>query len=367
LNNRIIYLLIIIVFTSCRDDDNSSIIVTNKQRTPKDPTPYTLQLPEHFTLITEPNIPESNPLTVEGIELGKKLFFEKKLSKNEVLSCSSCHNPSMAFSDVVPLSSGADGSLGLRNAMPLFNLAFNKIFTNQGSFNWHGGANSIEEQAFGPVTDLLEMQETWPNVVKKIQSDPSYPALFEAAFKTLIVDSTLIVKAIAQFERTLISGESKMDNQIKKDFNFNYTGAVLNPQEFRGYNLYLSDEKGDCFHCHGIAPNPLWTDYEFRNNGLDANPDSGLAANTKLASDLGKFKTPSLRNLVYTSPYMHDGRFQTLNEVVDFYMDSIVSSATVDPTMLKNRSLTAQERLDLVAFLEAITDTAFVSNLRFRQ
>ncbi|KAA3652218.1 MAG: cytochrome-c peroxidase [Bacteroidetes bacterium] len=359
---------IIIFLSCCKKDDNSDIINNQKQDDPITQTPYVLSLPQHFVYIDPPQIPVDNPLTVEGIALGKKLFFEKKLSKNNVLSCASCHKPEDAFNDKgLALSIGVDGTPGLRNAMPLFNLAFNKTFPDHGSFNWHGAKLTIEQQAFGPVTDKLEMVETWPNVVSKLQNDPAYPPLFEKAFNTPIVDSNLVVKAIAQFERTLISGNSKADNEIKKRNGIAYTGQALNAQEKRGYELFIGEGKGDCMHCHGIFPNPLWTDFEFRNNGLDANPDSGLAQVTKRASDVGKFKTPSLRNLVFTDPYMHDGRFQTLEEVVDFYASGIQSSPTIDPTMLKNRNLTPAEKVDLIAFLKAITDSTFVTNPAFRE
>ena len=365
----ILYFVIIIFLASCKEDDNSCIISKPPDNNKTEPTAYSLNLPAHFVYINPPSIPEENPLTVEGIALGKKLFFEKKLSRNNEISCSSCHNPATAFNDQgKAFSEGVGGSLGIRNAMPLFNLAFTRTSPNHGSFNWHGSAASIEKQAFGPVTHPLEMKESWPNVVSKLQNDPVYPPLFEAAFLSPVIDSNLVVKAIAQFERTLISGESRADNEIKKRNGISFTGQALNAQEIRGYNLFINEGKGDCTHCHGIFPNPLWTDFEFRNNGLDANPDSGLALITKRSSDVGKFKTPSLRNLVFTAPYMHDGRFQTLEQVVDFYTDSIQNgSANVDPTMLKNRNLDVLEKQDLIAFLKAITDSSFVTNPEFRQ
>ncbi len=165
----------------------------------------------------------------------------------------------------------------------------------------------------------------------------------------------------------MISGESKSDNEIKKRVGDPYTGATFNAQESRGYAIFVSENKGDCAHCHGLFPNPLWTDFEFRNNGLDANPDSGLASVTKLASDVGKFKTPSLRNLVFTAPYMHDGRFQTLEEVIDFYADNVQTSPTIDASMLKVRNLDAFDRADLLAFLKTITDSSFVQNPNFQE
>ena len=238
----------------------------------------------------------------------------------------------------------------------------------------HGSTATLEEQAFDPVTHPLEMMETWPNVISKLQNDSEYPDLFEAAFGTRVIDSTIAVKAIAQFERTLVSGDSRMDKYVQEQLGLKPPGGpFLNAQELRGFTIYASTDKGDCFHCHGNINlrNPLWTDHEFRNNGLDISPDSGLAAVTKAATDLGKFKTPSLRNLVFTAPYMHDGRFNTLEEVVEFYSTGVQpNSPNISPLMFDRGShlanLTTQEKADLVAFLKTITDSTFVQNPEFR-
>lgn len=365
-----IILIIVILFAACEEDDNIDLIIpTGNGNEAFQPTPVSLELPSHFIYINPPSIPEDNPLTLEGIALGRKLFFEKKLSKNNSISCASCHNPANAFNDKGKrFSQGAEGQFGIINAMPLFNLAFTTEFNDHGSFNWNGRFNSIEAQNFEPVTNPLEMDESWLNVTSKLQNDSEYPELFFKAFGTRIIDSNLVVKALAQFERTLISGSSKMDNEMKYEAGLPYTGAKLNAQEKRGYDIYVAEEKGDCMHCHGLKPNPIWTDFKFRNNGLDANPDSGLAGMTKNALDLGKFKTPSLRNLVFTAPYMHDGRFSTLEQVIDFYVDSVnFNSPNVDINMLKTRNLTQLEKQDLLAFLRAITDSSFVNNPNFRE
>tara|TARA_R110002050_G_scaffold199319_7_gene334146 strand:- start:17432 stop:18556 length:1125 start_codon:yes stop_codon:yes gene_type:complete len=361
--------IIIIALTACRDDDDS----TDNTNTNgggngnSSPTPYVLETPPHFGYLISPVFPEDNPLTVEGIALGKKLFFEKKLSKDNSISCASCHKPDKAFNDEGnPFSFGVNGTTSIRNAMPLFNLAWVSVTSQR--FNWHGNVSTLEEQAFGPVTDPREMQETWVNVVSKLQNDPNYPPLFKAAFETELIDSNLVVKAIAQFERTLISGNSRVDKHVIKNIaGVNIPGDnFLTAQELRGFDLFMQEEKGDCFHCHGDFYNPLWTDNEFRNNGLDLVPDSGLASVTKRASDYGKFKTPSLRNLAFSAPYMHDGRFNTIREVVDFYADDVqTTSPNLDATM-KFRNLNNQEREDLVAFLMALTDSSFVNNTAFR-
>lgn len=361
---KVLLVAVITLLGACREEDNSDLIIKREEpqnNDPADPTPYTFQVPAHFSRIGAPFEPADNPTTVEGVALGKKLFFERMLSKNNQISCASCHKPEAAFNDPGKVVSiGADGSTqGIRNAMPLFNLAWTKI-TNS-AFNWHGNAESLEKQAFEPVSNPLEMQESWPNVVNKLKADPNYPSLFNAAFGTTEIDSVLVVKALAQFERTLISGSSRYDNYIN-----NNGGPSLSAQEIRGLQLFISEDKGDCAHCHGDQSNPLMTDFQFRNNGLDANPDSGLAAVTKNPNDIGKFKTPSVRNLVFTAPYMHDGRFNTLEEVVDFYIDDIKESPTLDGFMRKKRELTNQERADLVAFLRSMTDSSFVRNPAFR-
>ena len=370
------YLLAFILLFSvaCRDDDEvDNPVITPPPPAPTyNPTPVQLDVPSHFTIVFPPSVPANNELTAEGIALGKKLFFEKRLSANNQISCASCHRPEAAFNDPGnAVSTGVEGRQGFNNAMPLFNLAWVSSFDSE--FNWSGSVSHLEEQALEPVVIHFEMGESWPNVVQKLQTDPQYPNLFFAAFGTRKIDSNLVVKAIAQFERILISGDSRMDEYVKELLGINPAGSSnLTAQELRGFNIYASTEKGDCFHCHGNINlrNPLWTDFEFRNNGLDMNPDSGLASVTKISSDLGKFKTPSLRNLVFTAPYMHDGRFQTLEEVVDFYSTGVQNSPFTDPLMADRGSLvanlTTQEKEDLVAFLKTITDSTFVNNPAFR-
>lgn len=357
-------LLLFVFFTACEKDEPKP---PSSEPTPS-LTPYNLDPPAHFGFIPTPIIPGDNPLTVEGIALGKKLFFEKKLSANNQLSCGSCHKPEVAFSDRGnKMSLGVDGTIGDRNAMALFNLAW--VSVSGGRFDWQGTATTLEQQAFDPVVHPKEMKESWANVAFKLQNDPQYPPLFQQVFGTDVIDSNLIVKAIAQFERTLISSNSRVDKYVLEEVaGIDIPGdSFLTAQELRGYQIYISESKGDCFHCHGTFSNPLWTDNSYVNNGLDLNPDSGLAITTKSPNDLGKFKVPSLRNLVFTGPYMHDGRFNTLREVIDFYIDQVnLSSPNVDPNMAKGRNLTNQEREDLVAFLEALTDSSFVNNPAFR-
>ncbi len=336
---------------SAKVDDGSCICLTASG-----PTPYSLVIPATFQrFLPAPVFPADNPMTVEGVALGKKLFFDKRLSDDLTLACASCHLPSQAFDDTNRFSVGINGIAGTRNAMPLFNHAWNLT----GKFFWDGRAIGLEEQALEPITNPIEMHDTWVNVASKVNADATYRTMFTNAFGSVPIDSNLITKALAQYERTLISGNSKFDRYLLRQVN-------LTPSELNGFGLYMDESGADCFHCHGDATNPLWTDNLFHNNGLDASfTDKGLGDVTGNPVDDGKFKTPSLRNLVYTAPYMHDGRFKTLDEVLDHYSDSLVQSPTISP-LLKNVAnggvrLTPQEKADLKAFLLTLTDSSFVS------
>lgn len=325
------------------------------------PTPATIDIPAIFSqLLPPPQIPSDNPLTVQGISLGKKLFYDPILSGDGTQACASCHAPELSFSDDVALSLGIDGFQGNRNAMPLFNLAWNY----SDKFFWDGRSLTLENQAFAPVVDPIEMHNTWQNAVSQLQNSSTYPNLFSSAFGTTVIDSTLVAKALAQFERTLVTGNSKFDKFVLGQ-------VALTPSELNGLNLFLTED-GDCFHCHGSPSNPLWTDNEFRNNGLDATfSDLGLGAVTGNTADNGKFRTPSLRNLVFTAPYMHDGRFATLDEVIDHYSSGVITSATIDPNMQfagqGGVQLTPTEKADLKAFLLTLTDSSFVTNPAFQE
>lgn len=308
---------------------------------PPAPTPYELVVPAGFPA---PEIPPDNPLTVEGIALGERLFADPILSVDSTTACASCHLPAHAFSDPRPLSQGV-GGLTNRNSMPLFNLLWSP------SFFWDGRATSLEDQALEPVQSPTEMGEDWGRVVAKLERHPEYPVLFARAFGDAPIDQQLVVQAIAQFERTLISADSKYDRWLVGQ-------AEFTPEEERGFILFHTEE-GDCFHCH---VSPLFTDNEFHNNGLDLDPpDDGLAALTGKRFDRGKFKTPTLRNIEYTAPYMHDGRFQTLEEVVEHYDSGFHRIVLTDPLLLVrlNLDLTPADKRALVAFLKTLSDPQF--------
>ena len=325
------------------------------------PIPYSLKIPELFQQkLIDPLIPSNNPLTEEGVALGKKLFFDRKLSGNNTQACASCHKPQNSFTDNTRFSNGIDGVFGSRNSMPLMNLAWN--FTNK--FAWDGKELGLERQALEPVKNPIEMHSNWANVAEKLQQDPEYPTLFLRAFGTTTIDSSLVTKAIAQFERILISGNAKFDQYLLGN-------ATLSLEELNGFTIFMDEEKGDCFHCHGSDNNPLWTDNGFHNNGLDSTfDDLGLGAVTGDPNDNGTFRSPSLRNLNFTAPYMHDGRFATLEEVINHYSEGLQFSSTIDPLMKKvsqgGVQLTPQEKLDLKAFLLTLTDPEFINNPDFR-
>lgn len=326
------------------------------------PIPYSLEIPILFAdKLIAPIIPADNPLTQEGVALGKKLFFDTILSGDETQSCASCHDPKKSFTDQQQFSNGVNDNLGTRNAMPLFNLAWN--FDER--FAWDGKEFSLEKQALEPVSNPIEMHGNWENITKILQNNLEYKDLFLRAFGTSIIDSTLVTKAIAQFERTLISGNSKFDKYLRGEIN-------LTPEEQNGFDVFMDESKGDCFHCHGSDNNPIWSDNKFHNNGLDnVFVDLGLGKITGDPKDNGKFKSPSIRNLAFTAPYMHDGRFATLEEVINHYSEGLKRSPTIDPLMKKvdegGVHLSTQDKSNLKAFLQTLSDYNFINNPTFQR
>ncbi|MBL6657855.1 MAG: c-type cytochrome [Flavobacteriales bacterium] len=310
------------------------------------------EVPRRFP---SPNLPPDNPLSEEGIELGKKLFYDPILSGNNTLSCADCHFQSKGFSDPATFSVGIEGVLGTKNASAIINAAWNT------SNFWDGRTISLEEQALGPVTSFIELHSpSWEQVSQELMDNLEYKVLFKQAFNADIIDSSHVVKAIAQFERILVSSESKFDKFL--DYR-----ASLTPSELRGKEIF-NTEKGDCFHCHSY---PLFTSNLFHNNGLDPEGimDNGRFNVTNDPNDKGKFKSPTLRNVELTAPYMHDGRFATLEEVIEHYNFGGHNSSTIDPLMKKvdvGLGLTQQDKTDLINFLKTLTDTAFINNPDFR-
>ena len=244
--------------------------------------------------------------------------------------------------------------------MAIINLAWGS------SFFWDGRAVDLEHQIFGPVTNPLEMNTTWVEVENELNASSSYKELFKKAFDVDHIDSVHVSKAIAQFLRSIVSGNSRFDQFVREEIS-------LTASEMNGLTIY-NTERGDCFHCHSLG-NGLMTDNSFKNNGLDDDAsmlDFGRMDVTGFATDKGKFKVSTLRNIELTAPYMHDGRFATLEEAVDHYDLGGVESSTVDPLMKHTANsaspglnLTAQEKIDLIAFLRTFTDQDFVNNTNY--
>ena len=331
--------------TDCDDTKNSD----------SDPTPYALVIPSPLPPM---DIPNENPFTMEGVELGRMLFYDRILSGDESQSCSSCHMQAAGLTDTSRFSTGIQGFSGDRNAMVVFNLGWSPTLF------WDGRASSLEEQALEPVVNPIEMHENWENAVIKLNAHSEYPSLFKKAFDIEEIDSSYVAKALAQFERTLISGNSKWDKFYRGE-------TILTDQELKGWDLFNLDGPyvgADCFHCHTA---PHFTDFTFHNNGLDSDvtmTDLGLYQVTQNEYDKAKFKTPTLRNIQVTGPYMHDGRFETLEEVIEHYNSGGHSSSTVDPLM-KNIGegllLSPLDKQALLAFLRTLTDEEFLTNPQF--
>lgn len=304
-----------------------------------------------------PVLPADNPLTIEGIALGRKLFHEKALSIDLSMSCASCHQQANSFADPLPFSVGTDGSTGTRSAMPLANLAWAT------QFFWDGRAEGLEAQAHDPVVNPVEMHNTWTLVEERLNADGIYRQMFHDAFGTQAIDSTLVVKAIAQFERSLLSFNSPFDR-----FYYGSDATAMSEEAQNGFTLFKS--QGKCAGCHTVG---LFTDNAFRNNGLDLAPaDPGLGAISGNPADLGKFKVPSLRNVAVTAPYMHDSRFASLEEVLGHYNGGVLmASPNVDGHMdfwgMNPTPFSADEINDLLAFLQALTDSTFLNNPAYGQ
>lgn len=290
-----------------------------------------------------------NKLTEQGFQLGKKLFYDARLSKDGEISCASCHQYFAAFSTFEhDLSHGVNNSFTNRNAPALFNLAWKT------SFHWDGGVNHIEVQALNPLLAPNEMGETLEGVLRKLKKDSSYRRLFKDAFVTEGISSQRMLKALAQFTGSLLSANSRYDKMKRGEIQF--TAA-----EQKGYALYQ-------LHCSGCHTEPLFTDESFRNNGIGLNrfKDVGRMDITHLSSDSLKFKVPSLRNVQLSPPYMHDGSIGYITKVLEHYRTGIdTTSAILDPLLKKKIHLTDRQRDELLYFLFALTDTSFTKNKRF--
>ena len=294
-------------------------------------------------------IPADNPPTVETIALGRKLFYDTKLSRDNSLSCASCHNPQFGFTDGQRVSTGVNGKTGVRNAPTVLNAAYlPRQF-------WDGRASNLEEQAAGPMANSIEMDQPHKVSVAKLQADPTYRAMFVKAFGPGSITMKQVEKSLASFERTMISGNSAFDR-----YEYGNDKKALTPAQIRGLAVFRDPNRGNCAACHTINDKyALFTDGKFHNigEGIDGDgkfTDTGRYQETKLATDKGAFLTPTLRDIANTGPYMHDGSMKTLKQVVDFYAGHGNSNPYLDKE-IQAIHLSGQDRADLVEFLKALT------------
>jgi cytochrome c peroxidase len=346
---------------------------------PYKPTRYALEIPKFFP--TRLNIPENNPLTVEGIKLGRYLFYDGRLcgylgnDQDSLMSCATCHIQEHAFECGVNHPKYVDGKTfglsGIHTPHSMLSLS-NLVFNGNGYF-WNGmicasnpnaQQRNLEDIVLMTITAPDEMNSTHERAVQAVRSIDMYPPLFEQAFGTREINIDRIAKAIAQFLRILVSSDSRFDKYLRGEL-------PLNTDELNGLTLFMTEQGADCFHCHGSDGNPLMTTHLFYNNGLDSvfNDPKDRYSVTHNLSDKGAYRAPSLRNIALTAPYMHDGRFKTLDEVIDFYSEGLHASPYVHPLMHKvnqgGNRLTPNQKKQLKAFLFALTDEDFTNNPQF--
>jgi len=339
------FIVSVLIGQSC-DKNSTTDIVSH------DTTPYTLEIGD----FPPPQIAADNMLTEQGVKLGRMLFYEKKLSRDGSMSCGTCHRQKHAFADTNQFSIGVDGFPGGRQAMAVFNMAWN---TNE--FFWDGRAHLLRDQSLLPIQDSLEMAETLPNAIAKLENEQMYKDQFMRAFGSEEITSEKMSLALEQFMNSIVSVESKYDKFLRGEATFTASENRGRKLFFQEYNEFFPDSSGaDCAHCH--SPKNFEND-RYMNNGLETDAsvtDFGRENVTNQASDRGKMKVTSLRNIELTAPYMHDGRFTTLQAVVNHYNVNIKKSSTLDPALDNTTNtglrLTPQDRNDLIAFLKTLTD-----------
>lgn len=342
---KILTLLLVFVFWSCTDDSSEEY----------QNIPITFQVPSNFPP-TAYNF-ETNPLTQKGFELGKKLFYDGRLSSDGIISCSFCHIQQDAFTHHGhSFSHGIGENIGTRNAPPIQNMAF------QTSFMWDGATNDLNLLSIIPISSEIEMNGNFNDIVAMLNADANYRRLFAQAFPEKPIDTEHLLKALGQFMVMVTSSNSRFDK-----YRRNESGGNLTSTELEGYNLFTQK----CASCHSTD---LFTDNSFRNNGLAVNPqinDLGRFNVTQNDADKYKFKVPSLRNIEKTAPYMHDGRLFTLEAVLNHYSSNVVNSATLDASLNNNGTLgiplSNDEKTKIIAFLKTLTDNEFLTDPRFSE
>lgn len=315
--------------------------------------PYSLEYPSYFSKMTFDT--SENSLTKNGVELGRKLFYEGRLSRNNTISCGFCHIQENAFTHHGhTVSHGVDDRIGIRNAPPIQNMAFLQRFM------WDGVIHNLNEQAISPITDINEMDSSIPEIVSKLNVDAKYKKLFKAAYGDENITGERILKALSQFMATMISADSKYDRMKQGKENFS-------SEELQGMDLFQQK----CSSCHS---GELFTDESFRNTGMYYNTqfkDAGRYRVTLEQVDWMKFRVPSLRNIEYTAPYMHDGRFYTLDAVINFYSDNVEDQPNLDPQLKQNGhigiAMNTQEKQLIITFLKTLSDKNFISNPKFAE
>lgn len=327
------------------------------------PTPYAVDLPPAGLGFPSVPWPADNPATVEGIALGRQLFYDKALSLDRSVSCASCHLQSHGFTDSTVYSRGVNGAEGTRNAMPIFNM----LWTNR--FFWDGRSPNLRDQVVQPVQDPVEMHLPMEEALSRLRGSAPYREMFGKAFGDESVNVERFQKALEQFVLSLTSWRSKFDMVRMGQSTFTAS-------EQRGFDLFMREYTApgsgrpvgaDCFHCHGGA---LFTNRLYENNGIDSVLQTGYQVVTGLTGDRGKFKAPSLRNVALTAPYMHDGRFANLEQVLDHYDHGILQSSTLNANLRVQTGglrLSAQDKADIIAFLSTLTDSTIATNPAFAE